>query len=191
MNKKTLVQQVIEQMEKASVVFAEGTQVWSSDRFWVRYPEGHYASSYCYCVEEHLSCLDEQSLQKILELVPFTEGIEFDALWKAWGQSGCFKCEPAILTWEDKKVPILRIRHDSYLHYMRGYAFQNSYDAHCNGSNGASNNLEQDIRAITWSEYSLGEEQDEYTIRPQWEEKWALFRKAMIVQHSFVACGGR
>lgn len=39
-------------------------------RFWDYYPEGHYATSFYYCVEEHLSCLDENSLQQILELTP-------------------------------------------------------------------------------------------------------------------------
>ena len=191
MNKKTLVQQVLEQMEKAEVVFDKDTRVRTEGRFWDYYPEGHYATPFYYCVEEHLSCLDENSLQQILELAPYSHGITFGSLWKAWGRAGCFKCKPTILTWGNRKAPVLRIRHDSYLHYMRGYAFQNSYDAHCNGSNGESSNLHQDIRAISLSPYALDEEQDEDAQYEAWEKKWALFRKAMIVQHPFVACGGR
>lgn len=190
MNKKTLVQQVLTQMEKAEIVFNEYTRVHAEENFWERYPDGHYATSAYYCVEEHLSCLDENSLCQILELAPFPKSIEFPALWRAWGREGCFKCEPTILTWENRRAPVLRIRHDSYLHYMRGYAFQNSHDAFCDGSNGESSNLTKDIRAISWSEYALGDEQDESKERDKWQKEWALFRKAMIVQHPFVACGG-
>lgn len=185
MDKKQLVQQVLERMEKAAVSIGERAKLRADDHYWQNYPDGHYRLGDSVIVEEDLACLDENSLQKILDGDDIPAGIGYKDLWQMWGQQGCFKCTPTILT-QGCEAPVLRIRHDSYLHlhWMRGDCFQDSSDAHCNGTNGRSPiTLAVDISAAcrVWYRYTQEE-------REEWERKWALFRKAMIIHHPFTAC---
>lgn len=196
--KQQLVTSILESIEKAHVVLDAKAQqelrVADSNWYWNGNPDGH--CNFDDTVEEVLSCLTEMQLQKIIDLTTLCgikEGAKFRELWREWGQQGVFDCKPEVLT-TSAKVPILRIRHDCYLHWMRGFCFQNSYDSHCNGSNGSSGStLEQDVRIVTIPAYSnLWEKEDEgVDVAGEWNEKWALFRKAMILAHPFLACVGK
>lgn len=189
-NKQQLVNSVLAKIEEAQVELADEQDLRSQDvSFWKRYPTGHCNVEYS--VEEQLSCLTEEQLQRVANL-QITTGTKFRDMWREWGKAGVFECAPTLMRTESG-IPVLRVRHDSYLHWMRGYCFQNSYDAHCNGSNGASGStLARDTCIIELSGYSrLWDNEDTDGVQEAWEAQWAVFRKAMILAHPFMACAGK
>lgn len=189
-NKQQLVNSILTKIEKAKVALVDDQHLHAQDTsFWERYPTGHCNAEYS--VEEQLSCLTEEQLQRVANL-QITPGIKFRDMWREWGKAGVFECAPAILDTKSG-VPMLRIRHDSYLHWMRGYCFQNSYDAHCNGSNGGSGStLARDASIIELPVYSaLWDNEDDGDVQEAWETQWSVFRKAMILAHPFMACAGK
>ena len=97
-------------------------------------------------MEEWLAMLLDSDLEKIIADDCIRNGMEFDALWKEWGKKGYLNSEPMLL---DLEYPSLRLRHDCYLSWFRGYRFQNSYDYYGDGSNGESaNNLREILQLL-------------------------------------------
>ena len=84
MDKKQLVQQVLERMEKAAVSIGERAKLRADDHYWQNYPDGHYRLGDSVIVEEDLACLDENSLQKILDGDDIPAGIGYKDLWQMW-----------------------------------------------------------------------------------------------------------
>lgn len=195
MNKKReLVNTILDAVEAANVKLPEeagfaldaGYKLGCADpdRYWKRNPNGHSRED-ATCIEQLLACLDEHSLEDILASGGIPEGIEWNDLWRTWGAVGCFQCVPTIIE-DDERIPVLRIRHDSYLSWFRGYAFQNSCDLRANGSNGASNSdLELAVKCVTCPWWDTDEE------KAAWESKHALFRKALILSYPICAAGNQ
>lgn len=188
MNKKhQLVSELTDRIVNSGIILPEDTVARAPADFWKNYPDGHCDDSVCPSLEGQLSCLLESQLESILKDDHIQEGMEFHSLWKAWGTAGYLQCDPIIMDLPNDRVPMLRIRHDAYLHWMRGYGFQCSFDAYCNGSNGSSaTNMYMAKRACTLSEYSERYEQDEGSAA--WEQEYAVFRKAMMLRYPFEAC---
>lgn len=187
MNKKReLVSKVIEALEKAHVVLDDGIDLRAAGYFWRQYPQGHCNDMAVPSVEGALSCLTVENLEAILALESPKDGITYGELWKEWGRQGCFKCNWEILPLPE--VPVLRIRHDSYLSYFRGYRFQNSYDAYGNGSNGESNgDLQQCVdfcRRVTHRDFL--EECHDMT-----QEEIAVLCTGLVYSYPFEACRGK
>ena len=146
MNKKQeLVEKVLEKLEKSECVIEEGSALRASVSFWDKYPDGHYADMMDDSVEHLLSRLTEANLGQIANS-PIPSKTEFYVLWREWGKQGFLKSKPELM--DVGGIPTLRIRHDSYLSWFRGYCFQNSYDAYGNGSNGESRKNLQDVMNI-------------------------------------------
>lgn len=153
-----------------------------SDLYWKLNPTGN-CMEYSGCIEQNLACLEEQNLERILTSGGIPENIEWCDLWRSWEAAGYFECAPSIIEDEDH-VPILRIWHDAYLGWFRGYCFQNSYDLRANGSKGNSpSDLQLAEACVTCPWYS------DTADRSAWEHEYALFRKAIILAYPFSAAG--
>lgn len=186
MNKKhELVEKVLKVLEDSHVE-RDAYDSWRAERsFWGEYPDGHYNDLQS-SVEGELSCLTVENLEAILDVGVPEEGITYSKLWREWGRAGCFKCVPEVL--QLGEVPTLRIRHDSYLSWFRGYRFQNSYDAYGNGSNGESeNNLQE---AIDLCRNFRDPECSEYS-EHMTELELSVFCSALILYYPFYACRGK
>lgn len=176
MNKKQeLVEKVLEKLEKSEVVLADGSTLRACANFWDKYPDGHCADMMGDSIEHLLSRLVEENLEQIANttLPPKTE---FSVLWREWGKQGFLKSEPKLL--DIGGIPTLRIRHDSYLSWFRGYCFQNSCDAYGNGSNGESGKNLQDVMNIC---------KDLLERSPE----WATCCHALLLSFPFSACRGK
>lgn len=179
MNKKQAL--VTEILERLSVLDIPSDELYAKDEFWSEYPDGHYNSTIYPSIEGLLSCLTKDSLQAIVDKDYIEPGKTFNSAWNEWGRAGYLQSIPEVI--QDRSgVPILRLRHDCYLHWFRGYGFQNSYDAYCNGSNGESPKTFNKIREAITTDIDNPAE---------WNKTWALFRKAMIVSYPAQACAGK
>lgn len=196
--KQEMVNELIERLSVLNIDDNTATlgnlRLHAEDKFWERYPDGHCNSILeAPSVEGRLSCLAEESLQAILANDLIDPEISFSDLWGKWGRAGYFKCAPSIIK-DRQGTPILRMRHDCYLHWFRGNGFQVSYDAYCNGSNGSSfMNFFTTRKAITLPECSSYRDEDDYTtdFDAMWNHEWSLFRKAMVVSSIAQACAGK
>lgn len=176
MNKKQeLVEKVLEKLEKSEVVLTEGSTLRAYANFWDKYPDGHYGDMMEDSIEHLLSRLLEENLEQIANAT-IPHKTEFSVLWREWGKQGFLKSEPKLL--DIGGISTLRIRHDSYLSWFRGYCFQNSCDAYGNGSNGESRKNLQDIMNIC---KDLLERSSE----------WATCCHALLLSLPFSACRGK
>lgn len=202
MNKKhEMVEMILNRIDQLGIMYDEEigcgeTKLRADDKFWERYPQGYHYPNFDATVEEKLSCLSERSLNKILSSDHMKPHMTFGDVWHSWGRAGYFKDKPELLdlgtSW-----PILRLRHDCYLTWFRDAGFQNSCDAYFNGSNGASAmdfGIARRAMSITpcndlfWEKD--GEERDPDVAEAEWNEKWAMFRKAMFLSYpAQAACG--
>lgn len=186
MNKKReLVEQVLDLMEASHVEQDSYPSLRAVTAFWIAHPSGHYNDGNA-STEGALSCLMEENLSAILAMGVPQNGMKYTDLWREWGRQGCLKSVPTVMNITG--IPILRIRHDSYLHWYRGYEFQNSYDAYANGSNGESDPyLEEAVelcRQFTHPDY---EEQCKHM--SDLEVKMCC--TAIIASYPFYACRGK
>lgn len=179
MNKKQAL--VTEILERLSVLDIPSEELYAKNEFWSEYPDGHYNSTIYPSIEGLLSCLTKDSLQAIVDKDYIELGKTFNSAWNEWGRAGYLQSVPEVI--QDRTgVPILRLRHDCYLHWFRGYGFQNSYDAYCNGSNGESPKTFNKIREAITTDIDNPAE---------WNKTWALFRKAMVLSYPAQACAGK
>lgn len=176
MNKKQeLVNQVLAKLEKSHVALGAETSLRAPNDFWKQHPNGHYTDMFDYSIECLLSRLTEENLAQ-LTAADIPADVSFSALWRQWGLKGYLRSTPQLL--EFGGVPTLRIRHDSYLSWFRGYCFQNSYDAYGAGSNGES---DKDLAAaVDICQYIM-------RITP----KWAQRCHALLLSYPFYACRGK
>lgn len=197
MNKKQqMVSELIDRIENAhvqkpnEVAFGDEMQLRAYPKYWEQFPDGHCR---WHSVETDLACLSEDTLARILADDKIQEGMSWESLWHAWGRASYFNCAPSIIYGRDKHVPVLRMRHDCYLSWFRGYRFQMSMDICADGSNGESrylNNIESVITAPVES-IILDDSVDEDTAIDDWNTKWAVFRKALVYSLPFEACAGK
>lgn len=201
MNKKqNLVNEIINRMEKAHVNFGSDV-VRCQSGYWDKYPDGNcdidpVTLEVNSCIESTLACLSVSSLERIAENDLIEEGMQVPKLWRVWGQAGYFKMDPEIFM--IGRTPVFKFRHDCFLAPWRDSGFQNSYDAYYNGSNGSSSmDIQRALRAIEIPEHHSsffdvsGEERPNDVVIREWNQKWALFRKAMFVSYPIEACSGK
>lgn len=183
--KHELVNQVLERLEEANVVQDSYESLRADGFFWEYYPQGH-CNNLDSSVEGELSCLTEENLAAILALGTPSQGIAYSALWREWGAQGCLRSVPEILNIE--RVPVLRVRHDSYLSYFRGYRFQNSYDAYGHGSNGESNG---DLGRCVDICMRLNHPDFLAGCNDIMEDELAVLCTALVYSYPFEACRGK
>lgn len=195
MNKKqSLVEELLQRMSVLNIPdSAEDDLVEdrlrATNDFWERYPEGHCNSMFYPSIEGLLSCMTEEQLQRLVDEAKFEPGKKFRDVWLAWGRAGYFKSEPQLL--EEGRTPVLRVRHDCYLHWFKDSGFQNSHDAYANGSNGSSYmTFSSARRAMDCPPCSSFRDDDDYTtdFDVLWNKDWRVFRRAMFLSFAFQAC---
>ncbi len=168
MNKKrSLASEATDKLINGGVLY-EGP-VHEDALYWRLHPDGYCSGE---TLESKLALLTEENLTNIRDKYTPAPGMLFEDVWRRFGVLGFLKCEPKSLRIEGDRVPTLRIRHDSYLHWMRGYGFQNSYDAYANGSRGCSQGLKFDLDFIAGS-------------------KDKVLNRALILSHLYEACAGQ
>lgn len=188
MNKKQeLVKKVVDNLERAQVVLGEGEELRAPEGFWRQYPQGHCNDTMVsLSVECLLSCLTNKNLDAIAKLGPPATGVKFSAWWRDLGQTGYLKDDPILM--DVDRIPVLRIRHDSYLSWFRGYRFQNSYDAFGNGSNGESWGSMPD--AVSMCKAVLHPDAIDLCANIT-QEELNTFCKAVMFSFPFSACRGK
>lgn len=175
--KQELVKLVLDRLERAGVDCGE-MELYAEEGFWNKHPNGYCFSPLEQSVEAKLSCLTGRNLVSITEDDGITMGASLADLWSEWGRKGYFKADPEIITFDS--IPMLRLRHDSYLSCGGSFVFKNSKDAYSGSNNGSSKAMNIDFITAP-----SGVDEDE------WNKEWALFRRAMYISYPIEALLGR
>lgn len=134
-DKQKLISTLIENLQRAKVELPDDMTFRAEKDIWEKHPDGYYNPCTSRSVEGALSCFTEQMLNKCLK-VDIPEHIPYTELLLRWNRFGVLQDEPSILY--IKGFPVLRIRHDLYLHAVDDYGFTLCCDAyesdHCRSS---------------------------------------------------------
>lgn len=183
--KQEMVSALTRRISAAGLELSVGEACFADNHYWERYPDGHCDSFITPSIEAHLACLVDSTLESLVKDDSIERCKTWPELWSTWGNKGLLKSPPELL--HVKGVPILRIRHDSYLTCVGKNIFINHRDAYGNGNNGVScGDLSQTIRAISLPTH-VGLSWDSAK-REDWYRENVLFRKAMVLRYPFEAC---